>query len=350
MPGGTVRARSGPAAGRWRALRWWWRALPRSRAALWGVSGLLVAGLLALWLVPPDGPPYPRGRVTFATGTPHGVYQRYGKLLQHDIQHDMPGVHVQLVRSEGSVQNVRSVAVGRTMFTIAAADAVADYPGPRSADLRACARLYDDYVLLVVPEHRGPRAVERLRGLRVGVGQTDSGVHLLATRLLRAAGLDPDHDIRAVPVGIDKAPRMLRHGELDAFFWSGGLPTPSITALSQQFPVRLLELGHLVGRLRSRATNSGRYYRQSTMPADAYPAAYPHGRPVSTVAVANLLITTRRTDDALVERLTRTVIRSRDHIGRKVHAAQQLDLRTAIYTEPLPLHDGARRYYRSVKP
>jgi uncharacterized protein len=344
MSGGTARGRSG---GR---PRWWPRGLPRSRAALWTVVGLAVAALLALWLAPSGGPPYPKGTVTFATGTPRGVYQRYGKLLQHDIEDDMPGVHVELMRSEGSVQNVDSVVSGRNMFTIAAADAVADYPGPHRSDLRACARLYDDYVLLVVPEHGGPRSVGQLKGLRVGVGQTDSGVHLLATRLLRAAGLDPRRDITAVPVGIDKAPGMLRHGALNAFFWSGGLPTPSISDLSRQFPIRLVELGDLVGKLRRQHTNSGRYYRQSTMPADAYPDAYPRGRPVSTVAVANLLITTARTNDALVERLTRTVIRSRDHIGRKVHAAQQLDLRTAIYTEPLPLHDGARRYYRSVKP
>ena len=47
---------------------------------------------------------------------------------------------------------------------------------------------------------------------------------------------------------------------------------------------------------------------------------------------------------------TRTVIDSRDRIGREVHAAQLVDLRTAIYTDPLSLHEGAQRYYRSAKP
>jgi hypothetical protein len=44
------------------------------------------------------------------------------------------------------------------------------------------------------------------------------------------------------------------------------------------------------------------------------------------------------------------VIDSRDRIGAHVHSAQLVDLRTAIYTDPLVLHEGARRYYRSVKP
>lgn len=85
------------------------------------------------------------------------------------------------------------------------------------------------------------------------------------------------------------------------------------------------------------------------MPADAYPAAQ-QGGSVQTLAVANFLITREDSDARLTEELTRTVINSRDHIGSQVHAAQLVDLRTAIYTDPLPLHEGARRYYRSVKP
>ncbi len=85
------------------------------------------------------------------------------------------------------------------------------------------------------------------------------------------------------------------------------------------------------------------------MPADAYRNAQQR-QATPTVAVANVLVTTDRTDAAMTEAFTRTVIDSRDRIGREVHAAQLVDLRTAIYTDPLPLHEGAKRYYRSVKP
>ncbi len=85
------------------------------------------------------------------------------------------------------------------------------------------------------------------------------------------------------------------------------------------------------------------------MPANAYPEAQ-QGSSVQTLAVANFLITREDSDARLTEELTGTVINSRDGIGRQVHAAQLVDLRTAIYTDPLPLHEGARRYYRWVKP
>ena len=82
---------------------------------------------------------------------------------------------------------------------------------------------------------------------------------------------------------------------------------------------------------------------------DAYPKAQ-NGQAIATIAVANLLVTTDHADTGLVQRLTRAVIDSRDAIGKEVHAAQLVDLRTAVFTDPLPLHTGAERYYRSVKP
>ncbi|MCZ9342238.1 hypothetical protein NGM37_31215, partial [Streptomyces sp. TRM76130] len=81
----------------------------------------------------------------------------------------------------------------------------------------------------------------------------------------------------------------------------------------------------------------------------AYPTVRT-GSPVATMAVANVLITRDDADPRLTEWLTRTVIESRDGIGAHVHSAQLVDLRTAIYTDPLHLHEGARRYYASVKP
>lgn len=149
--------------------------------------------------------------------------------------------------------------------------------------------------------------------------------------------------------GIDTMPSLLVEGKLDAFFWSGGLPTSAVQQLSRRTDVRLVPLeDELIRRLQA-AGGSTRYYRAAVMPADAYPEVQ-RGQSVPTVAVANLLVTTDRTDAAMTEAFTRTVIDSRDRIGREVHSAQLVDLRTAIYTDPLPLHDGAQQYYRSVKP
>ncbi|MFI1304859.1 TAXI family TRAP transporter solute-binding subunit [Streptomyces sioyaensis] len=328
-------------------------ALPRlgRRSLLAALAAPVALGLLLWWLLSMGGSPSPGGRVTMATGVPTGVYARYGELLKQDLAHDLPEVDLRLTRSEGSIDNLRQLVAGRAGFTIATADAVAAYQvrGERGADrLRACARLYDDYMQLVVPEKSSVRSTKDLRRLRVGVGADSSGVQLITRRLLEAAGLDFDTDIVPVRVGIDRMPKLLEEGKLDAFFWSGGLPTTAVQHLAQRFPVRLVQLGDLSEALHRQGERT-RYYRAAVMPADAYPMAQ-SGEAVKTIAVANLLVTTDREDAALTEGITRTVIDSRDWIGRQVHAAQNVDLRTAVFTDPLELHEGARRYYVSQKP
>lgn len=317
-----------------------------------GVAALVVAGLLTWWLVP-FGEKSPSGALTFSTGVTSGVYERYGDLLKEDLAKDLPHVSIELRESEGSQENISRVAGGTADFTIATADAVAKYRrdnGPGAARLRGCARLYDDYVQLIAAKDSGIDLAKDLRGKRVGVGQEGSGVRLVADRLLTAAGLHPTKDVTAVSAGIDTMPGLLESGELDAFFWSGGLPTASVQRLSERFDIKLVPLDDaLVRRLHDTAPVDTRYYRSAVMPADAYEKAQ-DGTAVPTVAVANLLVTTDRIDAELTEGFTRTVIRSRDRIGKKVHPAQLVDLRTAIYTDPLRLHDGAMRYYRSVKP
>ncbi|MFE9460793.1 TAXI family TRAP transporter solute-binding subunit [Streptomyces californicus] len=324
----------------------------RRRTLRAGTVLAVVLGLLAWWLWPARGEGAPSGSLTFSTGVHSGVYQRYGERLEGALAKDMPGVSIHLRTSEGSQQNLARVATGEADFTIATADAVATYLSerrPGAERLRGCVRLYDDYVQLVVPRDSDVRTVSDLRGKRVGVGQEGSGVRLVADRLLAAAGLDPADDITPVPVGIDTMPGRLSQGGLDAFFWSGGLPTAAVQALSRSFDVRLVPMeAELVAKLQS-ANGPIRYYRSAVMPADAYPEAQ-QGQSVPTVAVANLLVTTDRTDAAMTEAFTRTVINSRDRIGREVYSAQLVDLRTAIYTDPLDVHDGAKDYYRSVKP
>ncbi|MFD3549250.1 TAXI family TRAP transporter solute-binding subunit [Streptomyces sp. NPDC058655] len=314
------------------------------------VAVLAVLGVLVWWLKP-FGEPELRGGLTFSTGVRNGVYHRYGELLEQELRQDMPEMTVRLETSEGSQQNLRRVASGEADFTVATADAVSKYGidrKPGADRLRGCARLYDDYVQLVVPAGSRVQSARDLRGLRVAIGQDGSGVRLISERLLTAAGLDPARDVTPVSIGIDTMPAELEAGRIDAFFWSGGLPTNAVRELSERFEIRLVQLGDLVEQLQD-SGSPARHYRAAVMPQDAYALARNTGA-VATLAVPNLLVTTENADPELTEQFTRTVIDSRDRIGGVVHAAQLVDLRTAIYTDPLELHEGARRYYRSVKP
>ncbi len=272
-------------------------------------------------------------------------------MLRTELRKDMPDLKVRLMTSAGSQENVERVASGEADFTIAAADAVetyklADRPGAEA--LRGVTRLYDDYVQLVVPSDSDIQSVADLRGKRVAIGLPNSGVRLIATRLLQAVGIDPETDITPRADGIDTGPGRLGE-ELDAFFWSGGVPTDGLRQIAETSAFRFVPIPEdLVTELHE-SGGATRYYRTTNMPESAYPTVQ-NGAVVPTMAVSNLLVTRADMDPRLTEWLTRTVLDSRDGIGAHVHSAQLVDLRTAIYTDPLELHEGARRYYRSVKP
>ncbi|MCL8012949.1 TAXI family TRAP transporter solute-binding subunit [Streptomyces sp. AS02] len=324
--------------------------ISRRRALQGAAAGFVAFGLLLWWLLPLGEEP-PSGTITFSTGTRAGVYQEYGALLRKELAKDMPQLKVQLQTSDGSQENVRRVATGQADFTIAAADAVDTYTidGRHVTDrLRGVARLYDDYVQLVVPPDSDIRSVADLKGKRVAIGRANSGVRLIATRVLEAAGIDPEKDITPRSDGIDTGPKRLGH-ELDAFFWSSGVPTDGLEEIAETSSFRFVPIdADLVAKVHA-AGDTAHFYRATNMPESAYPTIQ-NGDTVPTIAVSNLLITRKDMDPRLTEWLTRTVIKSRDGIGAHVHSAQLVDLRTAIYTDPLSLHEGAKRYYRSVKP
>ena len=331
------------------------RTLPRigRRGALQGgTAALVVPGLLLWWLRPWAEEP-PSGTITFSTGTRAGVYHEYGELLRTEIDKDMPDLKVRLLTSAGSQQNVADVATGKTDFAIAAADAIATYKfdnAPGADRLRGLARLYDDYVQLVVAPDSDIHSVADLRGKRVAIGLPNSGVRLIANGVLKAAGIDPEKDIEPSSDGIDTGPKRLGHG-LDAFFWSGGLPTDGLSrpAKKSASAFRFVPIdASLVAKLHDQG-GATRYYRATKMPESAYPTIQ-RGHAVPTLAVSNVLLTRSGMDPRLTEWLTRTVLDSRDLIGATVHSAQLVDVRTAIYTDPLQLHAGAQRYYQSVKP
>ncbi|MES5818332.1 TAXI family TRAP transporter solute-binding subunit [Streptomyces sp. RG80] len=321
--------------------------MSRSRALQGAAAGFVVFGLLLWWLLPGEGPP--GGAITFSTGSRGGVYEAYGKDLSNEFAKDMPSLKVDLETSDGSQDNVTRVATGQADFAIAAADAVESFAIEHpieAARLRGVARLYDDYVQLIVPRDSDIATLADLKHKRVAIGPKTSGVRLIAERVLRAEGMDPATDIKPLPYGI-KDVAQLGH-TFDAFFWSGGLPTNGLKALAKTSSFKLVPIkADFVAKLHTQSA-ANRYYRPANIPESTYDGL--DADAVPTIAVSNLLITREDLDPRLTEWLTRTVIRSRDDIGGKVHSAQLVDLRTAIYTSPLELHQGAQRYYRSVKP
>lgn len=308
----------------------------------------LAAALLLAGCGGTDAPPRPSGEITVATGNRGGVYADYGAYYAKLIRSRLPDASARVLYTGGSVDNLRRVAADQAQAGFALADSAADAmagrpPFARKLPVVALASLYDNYVQLVVRADSPVRSAKALRGLRVSVGSEGSGTALIAERVLKVAGLSPDGDLTSLRLDVRESATALAEGRIDAFFWSGGLPTGAITELRRSTMIRLVDLGDVVGEL---TRSYGELYTETTVPAVVYGAQ----SAVTTVSVPNFLVVRRDMPDSEAYWLTRLLFEGQRQLIGAHPEARRLDRRTAIATHPLELHPGAARWYRESHP
>ncbi|MEU4830982.1 TAXI family TRAP transporter solute-binding subunit [Streptosporangium sp. NPDC023615] len=292
-----------------------------------------------------DGTAAAGRRLSIATGNTTGVYYVLGGGLADQIGRHLPGHQATAEATGASVENVQRVVRGDSDIAFTLADTAADAVAGKGAftapqPIRALARLYDNSTQVVAATASGVTSIAGLRGKRVSTGSPNSGTEVIALRLLKAAGLDPDKDVDRQALGLPESVQALKDGDLDALVWSGGLPTPGITDLftSLKGKVAFVPLDAVLPAMRA---EHGEVYAEGTIAKDVY------GTPadVSTIAVPNLLVVNETMDPALAGSLTKLIFDRKADLEKVHPAAGDITRDNAPRTGPVPLHDGAKGYY-----
>lgn len=193
---------------------------------------------------------------------------------------------------------------------------------------------------VVTVKGKGITSVEELRGKRVSVGSPGSGTEVIALRVLEAAGLDPDNDIKRSQLGVDESVAAVKDGSIDAFFWSGGLPTGAVTDLATTEELVLLPSDEYVAALQKKY---GDAYESASIPKDTYKGLKAD---VPVVGVPNYLVVSEEMDDKLAQDLTALLFDQKDRLVQVHPEAKNLDLELAQeIVAPVKLHPGAQKYY-----
>ncbi|HEX6195404.1 MAG TPA: TAXI family TRAP transporter solute-binding subunit [Jiangellaceae bacterium] len=286
------------------------------------------------------------GPVMVSGGGTGGIYYGYGGELASVLGGEFD-VETDVLETGGSLDNLRNLADRRVHLAFSAADVAGDAAAGRAPfgeplPVVAAARVYDDFVHLVVPGDSSIMTIEDLRDRDVSLGAPGSGTEVIAGRLLDAARIDPA-EVANAKLGIDESIEALRGGRIEAFFWSGGLPTPGIDELAESVEIRLVDLSELVDELRA---EYGGGYRPGVVPMGTYDLP----RDVTTLAVPNFLMVRADAPDEFVYETLSLLFDQQSRIAANVPAAAILDKHRAIYTDPVDLHPGALEYYRDTKP
>lgn len=289
--------------------------------------------------------PFTDVRLRLATGGTQGVYFSLGSALAQVWQQQL-GMRAapEVLVTAGSVDNLRQLTSRTADVAFSQVDAAADIlktltPG---GPTRPCAlgRVYDEFVHVVVPRDSPVQRLADLRGLRVSVGAQESGVYFVAKRLLESSGLAVA-DLQTAYLGINDSVAAMAAGRIDAFFWTGGVPTGGVDALAAQMPIRLLDLSGILKEVRTLYP----VYAPGTVPARSYGIE----KSITTVLVRNFLLVDASMADDLAHALIKALFEAQSKLVVINPLARSIDLRAAISTQPVPLHPGALRYFREAK-
>jgi uncharacterized protein len=195
---------------------------------------------------------------------------------------------------------------------------------------------------VVVKADSGIRSIKDLKGKRVSTGSPNSGTEVIADRIFKANGLDWLKDVTRERLGVGESADALKDGKIDAFFWSGGLPTAGVLELAATPGQRIALLPHddIVPQL---VSQYGPLYVAATIPAGVYPGV---DRDVKVSAVPNVLVAHRDSPPELVFNILRTLFDRKADLVAVHPAAKELDLKTASTGSPAEYHPGAIRYYK----
>jgi TRAP transporter TAXI family solute receptor len=288
-------------------------------------------------------------RLSIVTGGTGGVYYPLGGGLANMLSRHVPGWQATAEVTGGSVDNLRLVGARRADVAFTMADASLDaargqgqqFQG-RAVNHRTLAVLYPNNMHVVTVESTGINTIADLRGKRVSTGSPGSATEVMAFRVIEAAGLDRDRDLRRERLGVAESTNALKDRRIDAYFWVGGIPTAGVTDLAATpgTRIRLIDHDDVVARMNQ---THGNLYAPGVIPAGSYPG---QDRDNKIAQVWNILVGHTEMPDDVAYNITKVIFEHRDEWAQ-VHAeARNVRLENQRQANtPVPYHPGAIRYY-----
>ena len=286
--------------------------------------------------------------LSIATGGTGGVYYPMGGGIAAVLSKFVPGMQATAEVTGGSVDNLKLIGSGKPYIGFTMTDAGLDaYKGEEKfkgnkVPLRTLMILYPNRMHVVSVEGRGVNKIADLKGKRVSTGSPGSATEVMAFRVIEAAGLDKDHDMKRERLGAAESVNAIKDGKIDAFFWVGGLPTAAITDLANtpNTKIKMIDHADLVPAMNKKY---GNLYVQDTIPKETYKGMDADNHQAT---VMNILVANESMDDKTAYNIVKAIFDHRDDIiaVHKEAANFKLENQKAS-ASPIPFHPGAVKYF-----
>ncbi|MFZ9252727.1 MAG: TAXI family TRAP transporter solute-binding subunit, partial [Hylemonella sp.] len=208
--------------------------------------------------------------------------------------------------------------------------------------LRTLAILYPNRMHVVSVEGRGVKNINDLKGKRVSTGSPGSATEVMAFRVIEAAGLDKDKDMKRERLGAAESVNAIKDGKIDAFFWVGGLPTAAVTDLANTPGTKIVMVDH-ADTVAAMNKKYGNLYVQDVIPKATYKGMDVDNKQAT---VMNILVAHENMDEKTAYSVVKTLFEKRDDMiaVHKEAANFKFDNQRAS-ASPVPFHPGALKFF-----
>jgi TRAP transporter TAXI family solute receptor len=287
--------------------------------------------------------------IAIATGGTGGVYYPLGGGMANVLSKHVPGVQATARVTGGSVDNLRLIHSGQSEVGLVMVDAALTalkgedkFKGSPVA-VRTLMVLYPNRMHVVSIEGTGVTNMASLKGKRVSTGSPGSATEVMAFRVIEAAGLHRDKDMRRERLGVAESVNALKDRRIDAFFWVGGLPTAAVTDLGASPGVKIAMVDHadVVDKMNAKY---GGIYSSGVIPAKTYPG---QTKDNAIAVVQNILVANAKMPDKVAYDIVKTFIERQKELVAVHREATSITLDNQLRkNSPIPWHPGAERYFK----
>jgi uncharacterized protein len=288
-------------------------------------------------------------QMSIATGGTGGVYYPLGGGFGNILGKELPGVTATAQVTGGSVANLQLIGSGKADICFSQVDAAWDAINGTDKftsgklPIRALAVMYPNHMHVVSVDGTGITKVEDMKGKRVSTGSPGSATEVYALRVIEAAGLDSEKDMRRERLGVAESVNALKDRKIEAFFWVGGLPTAAVTdlAATPNTKIKVIDIAQYTPKMNAKY---GPLYAAATIPAATYKGMEADAK---NNTVWNIMAVNASMDDKLAYDLTRIMLEKRDDLAL-VHK-EALNIKPEWQTSNragIPWHPGALKYFK----
>ena len=296
-----------------------------------------------------DGDKSARGNVimTFGTADTGGSMYPAGAAVSQVWTNNVEGVKCNTQTSTGSFQNCQDVPTGEVDVAVATSDVVLNaYNGTgKFADigkldnLRVIGAVYTSVLSGVALKSSGLTYIHELLGKRVAVGPAASATENATLAAFGVMGIDSSNT-SLENLGLGDGADSVGDGILDAAFGFAGLPIGGQLNLAATKEIQVLDMTQ---EEIDKVLAGNAAYIQTKIPAGTYTG---QDNDANTFGVKCLIIVTADMDADLVYDLCKAMNEHTEELAAGNALLKDMTDPSFLCTQmPIPLHDGAQKYY-----